>query len=88
MPIYEGNLKAEGLKIAIVLSRFNQFISERLKEGALDALSKLGAEEKNIQIYKVPGSFELPLLAKKIAQKKVVDGILCLGVLILSLIHI
>jgi 6,7-dimethyl-8-ribityllumazine synthase len=82
MPVYEGNLKAEGLKIAIILSRFNQFISERLKEGALDALTKLGAEEKNIQIYKVPGSFEIPLLAKKLARKKEVDGILCLGVLI------
>lgn len=82
MPVYEGYLKAEGLKIAIVLSRFNQFISERLKEGALDALKKLGAEDSNIQIYKVPGSFEIPFLAKKLALKKEVDGILCLGVLI------
>jgi len=82
MPIYEGNLKAEGLKIAIVLSRFNQFVSERLKEGALDALKKLGAEEANILVYKVPGSFEIPFLAKKLALKKEVDGILCLGVLI------
>ncbi len=82
MNIYEGKLSAKGLKIGIVLSRFNQFISERLMEGAKDALNKLEAEESNIFVYKVPGSFEIPLLAKKIARKKNVDGIVCLGVLI------
>jgi len=82
MDTYQGKLQAEGLKIGIVLSRFNQFISERLLEGAMDALYKLGAEDKDISLYKVPGSFELPLVAKKLASAKKVDGILCLGALI------
>jgi len=82
MKTYQGKLLAKGLKIAIVLSRFNQFISERLLEGALDALNKLGAEEKDISIYKVPGSFEVPVITKKIAKTKEVDGIICLGALI------
>jgi 6,7-dimethyl-8-ribityllumazine synthase len=82
MEIYQGKLQASGLKIGIVLSRFNQFISERLLEGALDALHKIGAEEKDISIYKVPGSFEIPVLAKKLAKAGKVDGILCLGALI------
>ncbi len=75
-------MQAAGLKIGIVLSRFNQFISERLLEGALDALLKIGAEEKDISIYKVPGSFEIPVLTKKLAKAGKVDGILCLGALI------
>jgi len=82
METYQGKLQAKGLKIGIVVSRFNQFISERLLEGALDALNKLGAEEENISVYKVPGSFEIPLLAKKLAKGKKVDGIVCLGTLI------
>jgi len=82
MDTYQGKLQAEGLKIGIILSRFNQFISERLLEGAMDALYKLGAEDKDISLYKVPGSFELPLVAKKLASAKKVDGILCLGALI------
>ena len=82
MKIYQGKLQATGLKIGIVLSRFNQFISERLLEGALDALQKIGAEEKDISIYKVPGSFEIPVIAKKLARSGKVDGILCLGALI------
>jgi 6,7-dimethyl-8-ribityllumazine synthase len=82
MDTYQGKLQAEGLKIGIILSRFNQFISERLLEGAMDALYKLGADDKDISLFKVPGSFELPLVAKKLASAKRVDGILCLGVLI------
>jgi 6,7-dimethyl-8-ribityllumazine synthase len=82
MDTYQGKLQAEGLRIGIILSRFNQFISERLLEGAMDALYKLGAEEKDISLYKVPGSFELPIVAKKLALAKKVDGILCLGALI------
>lgn len=82
MKEFEGNLLAKELKIGIVLSRFNQFISERLLEGALDALSKLGADEKNLFVYRVPGSFEVPFIAKRLALKKEVDGILCLGALI------
>ncbi len=82
MDTYQGTLQAKGLKIGIVLSRFNQFISERLLEGALDALYRLGAQDSNISIYKVPGSFEIPLIAKKIASSKKVDGIIALGALI------
>jgi len=82
MKTYQGKLQAAGLKIGIVLSRFNQFISERLLEGALDALHKMGAEKEDISIYKVPGSFEIPVIAKKLAKAGKVDGILCLGVLI------
>ncbi len=82
MEIYQGKLQAKGLKIAIVLSRFNEFISDRLLEGALDSLHKLGAEDKDLSVYKVPGSFEVPLVAKKLARAGEVDGILCLGALI------
>jgi 6,7-dimethyl-8-ribityllumazine synthase len=82
MEIYQGKLQAKGLKIGIILSRFNQFISERLLEGALDALHKLGADDSDVSIYKVPGSFEIPTVAKKLAEAKKVDGILCLGTLI------
>lgn len=82
METYQGKLQAKGLKFGIVVSRFNQFISERLLEGALDALSKLGASETDILVYKVPGSFEVPILVKKLAKSKKVDGIICLGALI------
>jgi len=82
MKTYQGMLQAKGLKIGIVVSRFNQFISERLLEGALDALHKLGAAEADISVYKVPGSFEVPFIAKKIAASGKVDGLLCLGALI------
>lgn len=82
METYQGKLQAKGLKIGIILSRFNQFISERLLEGAMDALYKLGSEDKDISVYKVPGSFEIPMIAKKLAGSKKVDGIVCLGALI------
>lgn len=82
MKIYEGKLQAKGWKLGIIVSRFNDFISSRLLEGALDALRRLGAEESDLSIYRVPGSFEIPLVAKKLAKSRKVDGILCLGVLI------
>lgn len=82
MEIHQGKLQAKGLKIGIIVSRYNQFISDRLLEGALDALHKLGAEEDDISVYKVPGSFEVPLMARKLAKAKKVDGIICLGALI------
>lgn len=82
MKTYQGKLQAKGLKIGIIVSRFNQFISERLLEGALDALHKLGAEEGDLSVYKVPGAFEVPMVAKKLARAKKVDGIVCLGALI------
>jgi 6,7-dimethyl-8-ribityllumazine synthase len=82
MKTYQGHLQAKGLKIGIILSRFNNFISERLLEGALDALEKLGADQKDLSLYKVPGSFEVPVVAKKLALSEKVEGILCLGALI------
>jgi 6,7-dimethyl-8-ribityllumazine synthase len=82
MKTYEGKLQAKGFKVALVVSRFNQFITGELLDGALDALKKLGAEEADIAIYKVPGSFEIPQVAKKLAMAKKVDGIVCLGALI------
>ena len=77
-----GSLDASQAKVAIVASRFNSFISERLLEGALEALQKTGAQEADLTVYKVPGSFEIPIVAKKIAKAKSADGILCVGALI------
>jgi 6,7-dimethyl-8-ribityllumazine synthase len=82
MKTYEGKLQAKGFKVGIVVSRFNEFITGKLLDGALDALKKLGAEDGDVAIYKVPGSFEIPLITKKIALSKKVDGIVCLGALI------
>ncbi len=82
MKTFEGKLQAKGFKIGIVVSRFNQFITGKLLDGALDALKKLGAEDGDVAIYKVPGSFEIPLITKKLARAKKVDGIVCLGALI------
>jgi 6,7-dimethyl-8-ribityllumazine synthase len=78
----EGELQAEGLRFAIIVSRFNEFITGKLLEGAIDALIRHGAAEKNIDIIKVPGSFEIPLVAKKAAQKKSYDAVICLGTII------
>ena len=77
----EGDLQGKGLKVAIVVSRFNAFITDRLLEGALDALRRHGVEEKDISVMKVPGSFELPLGVRK-AAKKETDAVIALGALI------
>ncbi len=82
MRTYEGKLQAKGFKVGVVVSRFNQLLTGRLLDGALDALKKLGAEEADVTVYKVPGAFEIPQVAKKLAAAKKVDGILCLGALI------
>ena len=79
--IIEGNLLAEGKRFALVVGRFNDFISEKLVSGALDALTRSGAGDENIDIVKVPGAFEIPLIAKKLAQKNY-DAIICLGAVI------
>jgi 6,7-dimethyl-8-ribityllumazine synthase len=71
-----------GMKFAIAASRFNDFISGRLIEGAVDGLIRAGADEKDIQIYKVPGAFELPLAAKKLAKSGRFDAVICLGAVI------
>jgi 6,7-dimethyl-8-ribityllumazine synthase len=82
MKTYEGGLQAKGLKFAVIVSRFNEFITNRLLDGALDSLLRHGATEQDIDIIKVPGSFEIPLIAKKIARKKSHDAIICLGTII------
>ncbi|MFH1538053.1 MAG: 6,7-dimethyl-8-ribityllumazine synthase [bacterium] len=80
--IYEGNLIAAGLKFGIVVSRFNDFISGRLLDGALDALMRHGASQDNIEVAWVPGSFEAPLVAQKLAMSKRFNAIICLAVII------
>jgi 6,7-dimethyl-8-ribityllumazine synthase len=78
----EGNLSAKGLKFGIVLSRFNDFIGERLLSGAVDTLIRSGAEDKDIEVVKVPGSFEMPLAAKALVKKGSYDAVICLGCVI------
>ena len=80
--IMEGKLLSKDKKFAIVVSRFNDFITEKLLGGAMDALSRTGAVEKNIYIVKVPGAFEIPLVAKKLAQKGQYHAVICLGAVI------
>jgi len=80
--IVEANLIAEGKKFAIVVSRFNDFITERLVGGAVDALVRCGAKDEDIDLVKVPGAFEIPLIAKKMSQKKKYDAVICLGAVI------
>ncbi|WP_027719906.1 MULTISPECIES: 6,7-dimethyl-8-ribityllumazine synthase [unclassified Desulfurobacterium] len=81
MKVYEGNLDAEGLKFAIVVSRFNAFITDRLLEGAIDCIVRHGGSEDNIDIYKVPGAFELPLAVKKVGKRDY-DAVIALGAVI------
>lgn len=74
-----GALKADGLRIGIVVSQFNSFITDRLLAGALDALHRAGAAEKQIEIVRVPGSFEIPIAAKKLAATGKFDSLICVG---------
>jgi len=80
--IYEGNLSAVGKRFGIVVSRFNELISKKLLDGALDCLKRHQAEEENIEIAWVPGAFEIPLTAKKMAESGKYDAIICLGAVI------
>ncbi len=80
--IIEGKIVAKGLKFGIVASRFNDFICGKLIEGAMDALKRSGADENNISIVRVPGAFEIPLVAKKLAKSGDFDAIVCLGAVI------
>jgi 6,7-dimethyl-8-ribityllumazine synthase len=80
--IREGALAAKGFTFGIVVSRFNEFISARLLEGALDGLRRHGAEEDRIDVVKVPGSFEIPLVAKRLAASGRYDAVICLGAVI------
>jgi 6,7-dimethyl-8-ribityllumazine synthase len=78
----QGQLNSSGMRFAIVASRFNDFVTSRLLGGALDALERTGAAESDITVVRVPGSFEIPLAAKKLVQTKKYDAVICLGTLI------
>jgi len=78
----EGNLIAEGKKFAIVVSRFNDFITERLVGGAMDGLIRSGARDEDVDVVRVPGAFEIPLLAKKMAGRGRYNAVICLGAVI------
>ncbi len=80
--VIEGRLLAENKRFAIIVSRFNDFITEKLVGGALDALTRSGAAEDHIDIVKVPGAFEIPLVAKKVAARGGYDAVICLGAVI------
>lgn len=80
--IVEAKLNAEGKKFALVVSRFNDFITEKLLSGAMDALLRCGASDEDIEVVKVPGSFEIPLVAQMMADAKRFDAIICLGAVI------
>ncbi len=81
-PLIEGPLDAKGLKVALIASRFNEFVTSKLVEGALDGLVRHGADPKNLTLVKVPGSFELPQVASKLAAQGGYDAIVALGCLI------
>jgi 6,7-dimethyl-8-ribityllumazine synthase len=78
----EGKISAEGYRFGLVVSRFNDFISSKLVEGAVDALKRHGATEEQLLLVKVPGAFEIPLAAKKLAESGKVDAVICLGAVI------
>lgn len=82
MRVFEGKLVAENLKIGIVAGRFNEFITNKLLGGALDALKRHGVEDDDIELAWVPGAFEIPLVAKKMAEQKRFDAVICLGAVI------
>jgi len=78
----EGNLKADGKKFAVVVARFNSFLSEKLLEGALDSLVRSGAAADDIDVVRVPGAFEIPLIAKRLAGSQKYNAVIVLGVVI------
>ena len=80
--VHQGNLIASGKKFAIVVSRFNEFITSKLLGGALDCLARHGAEDENIDVYWVPGSFEIPVMALHAARSEKFDAVICLGAVI------
>lgn len=78
----EGNLRGDGRKLGIVVARFNSFISEKLLEGAIDSLVRSGVKDKDIDVARVPGAFEIPLVTQKMARTGKYDAVICLGVVI------
>jgi 6,7-dimethyl-8-ribityllumazine synthase len=82
MRIVEGKLEGTGLKVALIVSRFNSFITERLAEGALDCLRRHGVQEADLALVRVPGAWEIPLTAKRLALSRNYDAVICLGAVI------
>ena len=82
MKTIEGQLSAQGLRVGIVVARFNEFITSKLLGGALDALKRHGADEDAVDVAWVPGAFEIPMIAQKMAESKKYDAIICLGTVI------
>lgn len=80
--VFEGQLVAEGLKMGIVVARFNEFINSKLLDGALDGLKRHGVKDEDVAIAWVPGAFEIPLVAQKMAESKKYDAVICLGTVI------
>ena len=82
MKVYEGKLVSEGVKVGIVVARFNEFITSKLLGGAIDGLKRENVKEEDIEVAWVPGAFEIPLIAKKMAESKKYDAVICLGAVI------
>ena len=82
MKTFEGRLVAEGLKVGIIVARFNEFIGSKLLSGAIDGLVRHGMNEEDIEVAWVPGAFEIPVAAQRMAQSKKYDAIICLGAVI------
>lgn len=82
MKVYEGKLVSEGVKVGIVVARFNEFITSKLLGGAIDGLKRENVKEDDIDVAWVPGAFEIPLITKKMAESKKYDAVICLGAVI------
>ena len=82
MKEFNGTLEAKGLKVGIIVSRFNSFLTEQLVKGAVDAFGRLGGDEKDLVLVRVPGAYELPLAAKRLAAKKGLNAIVALGAVV------
>ena len=80
--VHQGLLTAVGFRFAIVVARWNDFLTDKLAEGAIDALERLGADENAVEIFKIPGAYEIPLAAQKVAGSGRFDAVICLGVVI------
>lgn len=80
--VFEGDLSGNGLKVAVVVSRFNEFFSKQILSGALDSLKRYGVDETDVDMAWTPGAYEIPLIARRFAQKNQYDAIICLGVVI------
>ena len=85
--VIEGQMSSKGLKLAIVVSRFNDFISSRLVEGAMDIVTRSGGDDDSTVVIKVPGAFEIPLMAKRVAASGKYDAVICLGAVIKGATH-